>query len=210
MKCKKMFLVLVAMLSLHVIAQNELTEGVMMMKMTMDTDNEQAKAALAMMGDMTVTTYFKDNKSRTEQSHQMTGSNITIVDNEAKKLLVLMENPMLGKKFVKQDILVSEEDIKNVKVNERGDTKTIAGYICKGYDVTVMKDGVENKMVMYVTDKIAAPNQNTAGLGDKIKGFPLYMVMNTKQGPIAMQITMEVTEVREEKVDDGQIRYGHT
>lgn len=201
---KKVIVLFVTALSLNAAAQKELTEGVMTMKMTMDTDNEQAKAAFAMMGDMTVTSYFKGDKSRTEQSHQMTGSNITIVDNSAKKILVLMDNPMMGKKYTESDISVSQEDLKNITVTEKGDTKTIIGYTCKGYDVVINKNSVETKMVLYVTDKIKTPNQNTVALGDKIKGFPLYTVVNTKQGPIDMKITMEVTEIKEEKVDDSK------
>ena len=201
---KKIIIVFVAMLSLNAIAQKEISEGVLTLKMTMSTDNEQAKAAFAMMGDIYVTSYFKGEKSRTEQNHQMTGNNTTIVDNAAKKILVLMDNPMLGKKYTKSDISVSEEDIKNTTVTKKDDQKTIAGYTCQGFDVVVKKGGVENKMVMYVTDKITAPNQNTAILGDKIKGFPLYMVIYTTQGAIDMQITMEATEVKEEKVDEAK------
>ena len=201
---RSLFILCLALLSLNLSAQKELKEGVMTMKMTMSTDNEQAKAALAMMGDMTVTSYFKGDKSRTEQSHQMTGSNISIVDNSSKKILVLMDNPMMGKKYTETDLNVSEEDLKNVTVTPKGDTKTIAGYTCEGFDVLVKRDGIETKMVMYVTDKILAPNQNTAPLGGKIKGFPLYTVVNAKQGPIDMQITMEVTEVKDQSVDDSK------
>ncbi|MDJ0645415.1 MAG: hypothetical protein QNJ57_05450 [Flavobacteriaceae bacterium] len=201
---KKIVVLFLAIFSLNAIAQEEISEGVLTLKMTMSTDNEQAKAAFAMMGDIIVTSYFKGEKSRTEQSHQMTGSNTTIVDNASKKILVLMDNPMMGKKYVQSDISVSEEDLKNVTVTKKDDTKTVAGYACEGYDVVINKNGLENKMVLYVTDKITAPNQNTTALGDKIKGFPLYMVINTKQGPFDMQITMEATEVKKEKVDDSK------
>ena len=174
------------------------------MKMTMSTDNEQAKAALAMMGDITMTTYFKGQKSRTEFSHQMMGGNISIVDTDAKKMLTLLDNPMLGKKYTQSEIKVSEEDLKETKVTPTGDSKTIAGYDCKGYDVIATKDGVKVKMKMYTTNKISVSTQNTAMLGDKMKGFPMYLVMNVKQGPMDMVITMEVTEVKDEKVDNSK------
>jgi len=201
---KKIILLLLVSMSLNIFAQKELKEGVITMKMNMSTDNEQAKAAFAMMGDISLTTYFKGQKSRTEQKHQMTGNNISIVDNDSKKMLVLMENPMLGKKYLQSEITVSEEDLKNIEVTPTGDSKTIAGYDCKGYDVVTTKDGVEIKMKMYTTDKINVPTQNTAGLGSKMKGFPMYLVMNVKQGPMDMVITMEVTEVKYEKVDDSK------
>ena len=199
---KKLIFLFIAMLSVTISAQKEIGEGVMTVKMTMDTDDEQAKAALAIMGDITATSYFKGEKSRTEQSHQMTGSNISIVDNSAKKILVLMDNPMLGKKYTESDITVSEEDLKGVTVTPKNDTKEIAGYTCEGFDILVKKNGLETKMVMYVTDKIKAPNQNTVAIGSKINGFPLYMIIDSKQGPMDIQITMEVTEVIAKKVAD--------
>ncbi|NNC69570.1 MAG: DUF4412 domain-containing protein [Flavobacteriaceae bacterium] len=201
---KNTILLFIALLSLNVSAQKELNEGSITLKMTMSTDNEQAKAALAMMGDITVTSYFKDDKSRTEQSHEMTGSNISIVDDTSKKILVLMDNPMMGKKYTESDVSVSDEDLKNITVTSKGDTKSVAGYLCKGYDVSIKKNDAEIKMVMYVTDKITAPNQNTAALGDKINGYPLFMIIYAKQGPVDMEITMEATEVKAEQIDDSK------
>jgi len=121
-----------------------------------------------------------------------------------KKMLTLMNNPMLGKKYAQSEKKVSEEDLKKMKITPTGDSKTIVGYDCKGYDVVAIKDGVEVKMRMYTTDKITVPTQNTAMLGDKMKGFPMYLVMNVKQGPMDMIITMEVTEVKDEKIDDSK------
>lgn len=199
---KKITLLLLISLSLNIFAQKELKEGVITMKMNMSTDNEQAKAAFAMIGEIPVTVYFKEQKSRTEQKHQMTGNNITIVDSDSKKMLVLLDNPMLGKKYIENEIKVSEEDLKDITVTPTGDSKTIAGYTCNGYDIIAKINGIETKMIMYTTDKINVPTPNTAGLGNKIKGFPMYLILNTKQGPMDMIITMEVTEVKAEKIDD--------
>ena len=201
---KKIILLLVAIVSLNGFAQEEVKEGVMTMKMTMSTDNEQAKAALAMMGDIPMTVYFKGKKSRTEQSHQMTGNNTTIVDNSNKKMLVLLDNPMLGKKYTETDMSKSNEDAKAITVKENGESKTIVGYTCKGYDITGNKDGVDINMTMYTTDKIVIPTQNTTMLGDKLKGFPMYMVMNVNQGGMDMKIMMEVTGVKAEVVADSK------
>lgn len=190
--------------SISTFAQKEVKEGMMAMKMTMSTENEQAQAAFAMMGDMTMTTYFKGNKSRAEMKNPMAGNNTTIIDNDAKKMLALIDNPMLGKKYTKSDTKVSAEDAKAVTVKANGKTKTIIGYVCKGYDVTGESQGVPIKMTMYTTDKIVAPTQNTSMLGDKLKGYPMYMIVNMNQGGVDMKITMEVTEVKNEKVDDAK------
>ena len=52
-------------ISLLGFSQNNLSEGIVVISQTMSSDNEQMNAQLSMMGEMTTTTYFKDNKSRT-------------------------------------------------------------------------------------------------------------------------------------------------
>lgn len=198
-------LLFVAIISLNMAAQKEIKEGVMTMKMVMSTDNEQAKAAFAMIGDIAVTTYFKGQKSRSEQNNQMTGSQTSIIDKKSNTSLVLMENPMLGKKYMKQDLNKSDTELENVSVKANGETKTILNYTCKGYDIVTEQNGQELKMKMYVTDKILAQEQYGAMLGGKLKGFPMYMVITMNQpGMGDMNITMEVTELKSEKVDDAK------
>lgn len=201
---KKIILLFLISMSINVVAQKEMSEGVMSMKMTMSTDNEQAKAMLAMIGEIPITTYFKGQKSRTEQSHQMTGDNTTIVDNDAKKMLVLLNNPMMGKKYTESDLSVDTEDVKNIEVVATGDSKSILGYECKGYTIKGKNQGIAVNMTMYTTDKIVAPTQNTSMLGDKLKGYPMFMTMTMNQGGIEMIITMEVTAVKDEAVDDSK------
>jgi uncharacterized protein YacL (UPF0231 family) len=199
---KKIILLFLVLVNINAFAQKEVKEGVMTMKMTMSTDNEQAKAALEMMGDIPMTVYFKGQKSRTEQSHQMTGDNTTIIDNEAKKMLVMLNNPMLGKKYTESDMSTYDEEAKSMTVKANGKTKTVIGYECNGYDITGKKEGVDVNMTMYTTEKILAPTQNTTMLGDKLKGFPMYMTMTMNQpGMGSMIITMEVTGLKDEKVD---------
>ena len=201
---KKLILVLLVTFSMSVFAQTALKEGVLSIKMTMDTDNEQAKAAFAMIGDITMTTYFKGQKSRTEMESPMTGKNTNIVNNDTKEVLVLMDNPMLGKKFLKQNIKKSEEESKDISVTANGETKTVAGYVCKGYDVVTKQQGIELKMKMFVTDKILAQEQYSAMLDGKIKGFPMYMVLTMNQGGMNIITTMEVTQVKNESVADSK------
>lgn len=202
---KKIILLFVAIISLNMAAQKEVKEGVMTMKMVMSTDNEQAKAAFAMIGDIAITTYFKGQKSRSEQNNQMTGAQTSIIDKESNTSLVLMDNPMLGKKYMKQDLNKSDEELENVTVKANGETKTVLNYNCKGYDVVTTQNGQELKMKMYVTDKILAQEQYGAMLGGKLKGFPMYMVVTMNQpGMGDMNITMEVTEMKSEKVDDAK------
>ena len=201
---KKIIFLVVISMSLNIFAQKEINEGVIMNKVTMSSENEQVNASLAMIGDMYTTTYFKGNKSRTEMKSPMTGDNTTIVDNDTKKMFSLISNPMLGNKYKQSDIKVSEDDLKNIVVTEKGDSKTILGYICKGYNITGSTSGIEVKMTMFTTDKIIASTQNNAILGEKLKGYPMYLVMDVNQGAMVMQITMEATEIKDEKVADSK------
>jgi len=201
---KKIILLLAISMSLNLVAQKEIKEGVIMNKVTMSSENEQVNASLAMIGDMNTTTYFKGNKSRTEMKSPMTGDNTTIIDNDAKKMFSLISNPMLGNKYTQSDIKASEDDLKNLIITKKDDSKTILGYVCKGYDITGITSGIEVKMTMYVTDKIIATTQNNAILGEKLKGYPMYLVMAVNQGTMIMQITMEATEVKDEKVADSK------
>lgn len=203
---KKVILLLFISLSVNLFAQKEIKEGVIKMKMTMSSENEQVNSQLAMMGDLIMSTYFKGNNSRSEMSNTMAGENITIMNGDTGKMLLLLDNPMMGKKYREGSVKVSEEDQKNVSFTETGDSKTILGYECKGYIFTVKKDGIESKITMYTTDKIKALNQNNIALGNKSKGFPMYMITNISQAGMDMKMTIEVTDVKSEKVDDAKFK----
>jgi len=113
----------------------------------------------------------------------------TIMDS--KNLLMLMDNPALGKKYTLQNLDEVKNQVENVEVQEGTETKTILGYKCKQYKV-VMNEAMK---VQY--------DQGTI-LGDKVKGYPLYMVMKVNQMGINMEITTEITEIKEEKVSDSK------
>ncbi len=201
---KKLTLALFLLTSLTSFSQKAIKEGVISMKITMSSPNDQINASLAMMGDMTTTTYFKGNKSYTYLKNPMSGESSTIIDNDKKEMLMLLDNPMLGKKYKKSAIDNPEEDLKNIDISETGDFKTILGYKCKGYNVVVKKDGKESKLTMYTTDKITAPNQQNLAISKKIKGYPLYMSIEVKQGDIPINTVMEATEIKDEKIDDSK------
>jgi hypothetical protein len=96
---RKIIVLLVLALSTSVFAQKEITEGVIKTKMTMSSENPQVNSQLSMMGDMIMSTYFKGNSSKSEMKNPMAGNNTTIVDGDAKQMLVLLDNPFMGKKI---------------------------------------------------------------------------------------------------------------
>lgn len=199
---KKLIFVLVFALSLTGFAQDTMTEGVAKSKQTMSSDNEQMQAQLAMVGDILTTTYFKSDKTRSETFNLMSGNTTTIMNGETKEMLTYMDNQMTGKMYSVSDMTISEEDMKDTQVVKGDETKTILGYVCQEYNVTVEKDGATVAIDMYVTDKIQAMNPQVAQMGAKIDGFPLYMKMDVSQMGMALTITSEVTEINKETVSD--------
>lgn len=203
----KKILVIALLLVCHtvVMAQEKIYEGVITAKQTFTTDDEAIKAQLAMMGEVISTTYFKGTKSRVEISNPMSGDVTVITDSDNMENLTLMDNPMMGKKFMSQKMEVPKEMLENIKVEEGSKTKTILGFECKEHIISISQDGNTVRMIMYTTDKIIpVMSQQTAQLGDKVTGFPMYMEATVNQGEAEMVMITEVTEVKSEKVDDSK------
>lgn len=199
---KKLLIAFVAVFSLTLTAQDKLTEGKIVSKQTLSSDNEMLMQQLAQMGEMETTTYFKNTKSRTELSNPMSGDVTTITNAETNEVLTLMNNPMLGKKYTYQKIEDMEEATKDIVVVAGDKTKDILGYKCKQYTVSIDKDGVKMTMDLYTTEAIPVSSQQTAMLGNKLKGFALYAEMDMDQMGNKFKITTEVTEISKEAVSD--------
>lgn len=199
---RKIIFLVLCVWSVTMYAQTQLDEGVIIAKQTMSSDNEQMNAQLAMVGDMVSTTYFKNNKSRAETSSPMTGTTVFIADDASKKAIILMDNAMIGRKYMESDIVAKEEDLENVTIEKTDETKTVLGYECTKYNVTMNKDGADVKMAIYTTDKLKAISQQTAVLGDDFEGFPLYMTADIVQQGMGLKMVIEVTEIKPEKVSD--------
>ncbi|EMQ96593.1 MAG: hypothetical protein CMP05_04940 [Xanthomarina sp.] len=198
---KILFIVLVAITSVG-FSQETIKEGVVLSKQTMSTDNAELQSQLAMVGDIVTTTYFKGNKSRSETNNFMTGTSVTIMDNDNNQMLMTLNNQMVGKKYVLKSMEPSEEDLENITVTKGDETKNILGYECQEYNVEVNKDGVVVKMDIYTTDKLSALSQQSTMMGADIKGFPMYLTMNMNQMGMNLTITQEATEIKKEAVSD--------
>ena len=200
---KRFLIILFVSFSLTVVGQKEMTEGVITSKMTMSSTNPDVQSQFDMIGDIISTTFFKDDKTRTDVMNMMTGESSSIIDNKEKMMMMIVNNPMAGGKvYAENTFEPSEQDLEGVSLTKGDGTKTVLGYECTEYNVVVNKDGAEVKMDIYATEKINAVNQQTTKLGEEFKGFPMYMVMHMNQMGMDMTMTMEVTEVKEESVAD--------
>lgn len=201
---KKIIILAALVISTFGFSQKTINEGIITTTQTMSSPDEQVNMQVAMMGQMITTTWFKNDKSRSEMSNPMAGNTIVVMDGSSNKMLMMMDNAMSGKKYMLNDLAPSEEKLKNVSIVESTDTKTILGYACKKYDVTMMRQGVEVKMALYASDKVPAKSQHAAGLGNKIKGYPMLMEMKINQMGAEIIIKMEVTDIKAEEVAEAK------
>lgn len=203
---KKILLFIITLaLSFTTIAQEKFTEGEITMKQTMSSTNEDVNSMLSEMGDMITTTYLDGAKTRTESSNPMSGDVTVIIDAESNELLQLMDIPGFGKKYTSQKVEVTEEMLKNITVTEGVETKNVLGYDLKQYIITINQDGAGMTMEMFITDKIQGiKTQQTAMLGDKINGYPLYMVIKMNQMGAEIVVKSEVTKMEAKPIDDSK------
>ena len=191
----------VLLMNLVIYAQEKFTEGILISKQTIFTDNDQLNSQFEAAGEMKSITFIKDSNSRVELSNPLSGDITTITNKE--QMLMLMDAPGLGKKYNIQKLELNEEALKSINLVKGTETKTVLGYVCNQYTVTVNQNGVEMEMELFTTDKI--PNvvsQQTAILGDKLEGFPLFMILKMNQFGTEMTITNEVTEIKSEPISD--------
>lgn len=200
---KKVFLFLCVATVMLGYSQDVITEGVVTSKQTMSSDNEQMNMQLAMIGEMVTTTYFKDDKTRTELSGEMTGDVVSIFNTKEGQMMMMMDNPMMGKKYVIKAIDNSQDGQNNVEIKKGTETKTILGYQCQQYFATITDAGTEVKMEMFMTKSISAINKETMNFGkDFDGGFPLSLEINTIAQGMKLMIKQEVTAVNAETVSD--------
>jgi len=186
-------------------AQQEIKEGVITFKQTMSSDNEQMNAQLQMVGDMMTTTYFRENKSRTELSNPMTGDVISIFDTESNQMFMSMNSPMAGKLYTLDTMPGTEDLPEGLSISKGSESRNILGYNCAQYNVQFTQEGVQMQMELFVTPKIKALNKEALQyLGDFDGGFPLYVKMETNMNAFAITMIQEATELKSEVVEDAK------
>jgi hypothetical protein len=164
----------------------------------------------AAYGEQEITNYLKGDKYKSEMSSMM-GSNITAFDG--KKLISI--NDAMGNKSgytaTKEEIEAAKEPKSETKpkIDYTTEKKTVAGYECtKAIITSVGKDKKENKMSVWVTEKIKNPEgasksrrSGMADLGD-LKGYPLEMELNQSQGGMDLKVLISTSEVSTVVIDD--------
>ncbi len=94
---KKVFILLVLFTSMFGFAQKPINEGVIISKQTLSSKDDQVNMQLAMVGQIITTTWFKNDKSRSEMSNPLIGNSIVVIDMAINKMLMMKDNAMIGK-----------------------------------------------------------------------------------------------------------------
>lgn len=197
---KKLFstLAVVALTVVSLNSQAQIKEGSITYDMKMEGFSpEQA----AMMGDMEMVLSFKNGKSLSETSTMM-GSSSLLVDDKGMLFLQDQMGNKIGLLQTKEEMAKEEAKQKDKpadpKIEYTSETKTIAGYECKKVIVTtISKDKNEEKMEMWVSDKIENTNKEGKGKGQSVfkglKGMPFEY--NMVFGPMKAKFVAKTVSI---------------
>ncbi len=184
---KNILTTLVLLLGLATYAQS--SEATIVYSVEMDSEMTESLPA-DMFKNMTMTLSFKDNLFRNDfDMGMMKMSSI----NNGDRILTLF-NAMGMKYATFEDGDESEMSLFNTKVDdgedvkETGNTKTIAGYLCK--EAIVSTD--EGTVSIYFTDKIK-PNTTNKEFDMGVNGFPLEFSIVAS----GMEMKITATSVKE-------------
>jgi hypothetical protein len=126
-----------------------------------------------------------------------------ILDGDAVTVTVLIDIPgnRMGYTVKKEEI---EESFaaKKLTYTKSDETKTVCGYVCTRYDVTVfdIEEDEESKVIVYTTTDIGENNNINSLSLPGLTGFPLYIEQES-DGVTVIQEAIEVKKTKIKSVD---------
>jgi len=198
---KTTVLVLFMVASMLSFAQEKITEGTIITKMSISSLDPQYEKEVGVLADQLTLISFKKDKSRSEVSSRRTGLKTSIVDLTKNKKLVLTDNLITGKRFRFEDLDATR---KKATVTKLKDTKIVKGYTCQHYQIRSLSKEDEIIIDVYTTPKVGAISLEVAAFYNQTKGFPMYMEMRVKSHGMHLLMQYEVTELKAESVADSQ------
>ena len=196
---------MIALASVNAFAQDCYT-----VKMTMKI--EGLPPEYAGFGDNDIVHYSKGELYKQEMTGMM-GSNVSFYDGKMMTALMDQMGNKAGYTVSKEELDASSKKDKGdapAKIEYTNEKKTIAGYECtKAIATSIDKDKKENKVTLWVTDKLKPSEGFMKGgrrgsgmnYGD-LKGYPLVIEAAQNQGGMEMKVMMTATEVSTAAIDD--------
>lgn len=155
--------------------------------------------SMASMAPSKMTIKFKNNKSSAEMSAGMGLFSTTFISDPEKKSLIQLVK-ILNKKF---SLIMNEADLKkenelfNIEVIPKKETKMIAGYKCEKATVHYKAGGFTDFDIYYTKD-LNIKNSNFAN--------PFYMIdgvlMEYQMTKFGLEMKFIATAVKKEEIDD--------
>ncbi|MGV3509379.1 MAG: hypothetical protein ACO1N7_08835 [Sphingobacteriaceae bacterium] len=156
--------------------------------------------AMKAMFPSEVTVYFKGDSSSLQNKTPMASTNF-IMNPKTEFQRLLLDIPMMNKKlsvrFTPDDQETMKEKFPELAFAESSESKTIASYNAKKYNVTQKKDSTNSEA--FFTKDIEIPANSFTQYFDKSYGFPLEFT-TYQQG---MTLKATVKEIKEAKVPEG-------
>jgi GLPGLI family protein len=173
-------------------------KGVITYKITIE--GSQVTDEMKTMMPKTMVMTVKGNKARSEMVMSM-GKTVSISDGDNKTAITLMD--MMGQKIAIQsnyeDIMKDMADSPEAKVEVTGETKEIAGYVCKKAIVTVPEEDME--IIVYYTEELGSSALNFDNPQFKdINGVMLEFEMPNE----AFSMHFTAVTVEKKNVDDSE------
>lgn len=166
----------------------QVREGKITFSMKFRSDDPQLQSQMGMFQGAKMIMYFSPDFNRVELTMGGMMNIVTIADVGTKQTLMLMDG-MLGKKaFNMPDEDMDEPDLSKPDIRKTGETRTIAGYKCTKYLLT-MKEYV---MELWTTDALIASKAGMQYINPHIPGYPLKF----EAKPIGMVMEFTATEVQ--------------
>jgi hypothetical protein len=191
-----LFLFLTLSTSIGVSAQKTMSDGTITYELKLDKDNPMA----GMLNGTNMVLSFKGSLMKTSVNIMggMMSMNI-VMDNSAKKGVMLVSAPMMGKNmavemtekdFADAEQKQKENQSKSKVTYNKNNKKKIAGYKC--YQATAKVDGMPDGVILYLTDKIKPVGQSQIqNQIPGLTGFPLAFEVNQA----GMKILFEASKV---------------
>ena len=164
-------------------------------------------------GEQEMVNYVKGEKYKNEVSSMMITS-VNVFDGKKFTSVTEQMGNKSGYSATKEELDAASKNDKpeaKPKIEYTTEKKMIAGYECtKAIVTTVDKDKKENKMNVWVTEKIKsnqAQGKKSGGRGmmmdfGDLKGYPLEIEMKQSQQGMDMKILITSTEVLTTPIDD--------
>ncbi len=172
-------------------------------KMTLKIDGLPPE--YAGFGEQEMVNYMKGELYKNETTSMM-GSSSTCFDGKMVTSISEQMDTKTGYTATKEELEAAntKEGQEKPKIEYGSETKKIAGYDCsKAVLTSISADGKENKVTVWVTDKIkttAAKGRRTGGRGmqmdfGELKGYPLMIESAQNQNGMEMKVTITAIEV---------------